>query len=855
MRYTYLIIIYLLILPSFVFADYVSPSKAETVARNFYYSASNQFLEPEFQLINKDTFRPQGQKGSWVTTPTFYIFNIKNSNGYIIVAADDCVIPLLGYSFSSNYTEGKEPPALQKWLTGLQLQITQVIEAAVVTPEEITELWTRYLDNNLYNNAVKSSVTPLLSTTWSQSPYYNDLCPGGSVSGCVATAMTQIMKFWNYPEQGSGFHSYNHNNYGTLSANFGSETYQWSQMPNSVTSVNTAVATLMYHVGVSVEMNYSPESSGAYVISSNSPVQHCSEYALTTYFGYDSGLQGIERSNYTTTQWIQTIKAELDAHRPVLYAGFGSGGGHAFVCDGYDNYDYLHMNWGWGGYYDGYFPVDALDPSGTGTGGGTGGYNSGHQAVIGIQPPGGGGGGGGIVELDMRLYDQISISTNPIYYGQEFIVHTDVVNYGPDNFAGDFCAAAFDAEGIFVEFIDVLSQYELESGYHYNSGVTFETAGSLTLLPGSYYIGIFYKPTDGNWILLNDGNYTNLVYFSVQYSNDIEIYGDINIAGGATFVQYEPVSVTVDIGNYGTTDFIGVVDISLYNLDGSLAETIMTSETTLLSSGYWNTYTFYSSAVNVAPGTYLMACLHQRAGEDWELSGSTYYTNPIKIIVQEPSIVEDPYENNDEMNYAFNLNVSFSGNQSQVGTPGANSHTGADIDFYTVNLESGFDYTIQCRAHDSYNSNNGQTYSNDVLWSYNTNNTWSDVYDDVMPGTISVSDGGRIYFLVAPYFEGETGTYLLDITITREPTGIGDFTNNLITIYPNPAVDELYFQLPQIDYSEGIYSISDLTGATIIEKAITSSDHRVNIKNLNSGIYIFRLQTGNKSFVSKFIKQ
>lgn len=854
MRTAYLLIICLLIFPVFVFADYVSPSKAETVARNFYYSANNQYLEPDFQLINNNTFRIPGYKTSWITTPAFYIFNIKNSKGYIIVAADDCVVPLLGYSFSSNYIENNEPPALQKWLQGLQLQIAQVIDAATVTPDNITQLWTRYLNNNPYNNPIKSSVTPLLSTTWSQSPYYNSLCPGGSVSGCVATAMSQIMKFWNYPEQGSGFHSYNHNNYGTLSANFGAESYDWSQMPNSVTSANTAVATLMYHVGVSVEMNYSPESSGAYVISSNSPVQHCSEYALTTYFGYDAGLQGIARSNYTNAQWMQTIKAELDAHRPVLYAGFGSGGGHAFVCDGYDSYDYLHMNWGWGGYYDGYFPVDALDPSGTGTGGGTGGYNSGHQAIIGIQPPDQGGGSSN-TDLDMRLYDQITLSTNPIYYGQTFTIYTDIVNYGPDNFAGDFCAAAFDAQGIFVEFVDILTPYELESGYHYINGVTFESSGSLSLLPGLYYIGIFYKPTNANWIMLDDGNYSNLVSLTVQYSNDIELYGDINISGGATLMQYESVSVSVDIGNYGTTDFNGVVDISLYNLDGSLAETIMTSESTLLEPGFWNTYSFYSSSVNVEPGTYLMACLHKKTDSNWELSGSTYYTNPIKVIVQEPLINEDPYEYNDEINSAYNLNAVFSGNQSHVITSDANSHTGEDVDFYTLNLESGFEYTIQCRAHDSYSSNNGKLYTNDVLWSYNNADSWSDVYDDVMPGNISLENGGRIYFLVAPYFEGETGTYLLDITITRTPTGIDNFTNQFISIYPNPAVDKLFFNLPQLSSSQGHYSITDRTGATLKKQPITNNTRSIDIRNLNSGTYILQLQLGNESYVSKFIKQ
>jgi hypothetical protein len=185
--------------------------------------------------------------------------------------------------------------------------------------------------------------------------------------------MAQIMKFWNYPATGSGFYSYNHPTYGTLSANFGNTTYQWNSMPNSVGAWNEAVATLMYQVGVSVDMNYSPSSSGAYVISAASPVTACSEYALKTYFGYRNTLQGIQRINYDETQWVSLLKNELNAGRPVLYAGFGSGGG-------------------------------------------SGGYNSGHQAVIGIEPP------GENQAFNMALYDYVTPSATTIAYGQAFTV-------------------------------------------------------------------------------------------------------------------------------------------------------------------------------------------------------------------------------------------------------------------------------------------------------------------------------------------------------------------------------------------------------------------------------------------------
>jgi hypothetical protein len=317
-----------------------------------------------------------------------------------------------------------------KWLEGYKSQIREIIDDRIPASDEITEEWQNLSTGYFANSSFKvvSGVNPLMQTLWNQAPYYNDLCPGGSVTGCVATAMAQIMKYWNYPATGSGFHSYNHETYGTLSANFGSTSYLWSSMPNSVNSVNTAVAELMYQVGVSVDMSYSPEVSGAYVITAQSPVTNCSEYALKTYFGYKNTLQGVQRINYDEKQWISLMKTEINAKRPILYAGFGSGGGHCFVADGYDGNEFIHFNWGWGGAFDGFFQINALNPSGTGTGGGTGGYNSGHQAVIGIEPP------AGNQTFNLALYNYVTPSASVISYGQPFSVSTNIVNNGTSTF-------------------------------------------------------------------------------------------------------------------------------------------------------------------------------------------------------------------------------------------------------------------------------------------------------------------------------------------------------------------------------------------------------------------------------------
>jgi hypothetical protein len=198
-----------------------------------------------------------------------------------------------------------------------------------------------------------ASAGPLLSTKWNQGQYYNASCPvdaegtdGHVPVGCVAVAMAQVMKYHNYPVTGTGSHSYSHPVYGTLSANFGATTYNWASMPDSLSKYDSDVATLLYHVGVSVEMDYTPDQSGAYMSDA--------AYALETYFKYSNSLSYVWKSSYSTDEWTTILRTEIDNKRPILYSGHGTGG-HAFVCDGYSGSDYFHFNWGWGGSEDNYF--------------------------------------------------------------------------------------------------------------------------------------------------------------------------------------------------------------------------------------------------------------------------------------------------------------------------------------------------------------------------------------------------------------------------------------------------------------------------------------------------------------------
>ena len=847
-----------------VFAKHVPVDNAKLVAIHFLQanvsdglkSTSNFNLElvsqKKIKLFSKNSRKAATDK------ELVYIFNITNGNGFILVSGDDGAVPILGYSSEGAYIEDNIPVNVSKWIEGYKKQIRYVTDHPEMVSQKIRDEWTGLLQNQIIGKkSGASSISPLLTTKWDQSPFYNELCPysnaasANAVTGCAATSMAQIMNYWEYPAQGSGFHSYQHESYGLLSANFGATNYSWASMPDQVTSSNTAVATLMYHCGVSIDMDYNVEtggSSGAYVISARSPVENCVEFALKEYFGYKKTLHGVDRNNYSTSEWVNLLKNELDAGRPIEYAGFGTGGGHAFVCDGYDPNDYFHFNWGWSGNYDGYFIIDALNPEGVGIGGGEGGYNSNQQALIGIEPP------ADAITYDMSLYDNLTISNNTIFFGDPFTIHTDIVNNGGVNFSGDFCAAIFDANNNFVEFAGKLEGATLPGGMHYTDGLTFSNEGSITLLPGSYFAQIFYRPVNGSWMLANDGAYNNTISFSIYYSSDIEIYSDFMMTGGDEITMGEAFSVKTNIFNDGTSNFSGDFQLALFDMSGEQSAIIETLTGADLEAGYYyEDVTFSSGGISITPGTYLMALLYKPADSDWILSGSTYYSNPVKVIVKEAGLNPDIYEDNNSADAAYILDVGFANDAAEVSTTGSNIHQGTDMDFYHIVLDEGYNYSIKARVNDSYSSADDQNYTGDVIWAYYANDEESDMFDDVMDGNITINNGGDVFFAVAPFFEGETGTYLLDIQISRsEASSTREMNQSPVNVFPNPANDLLNIESGSIIES---ISIFDIRGSLVKSELGTTNRMALDISSLKDGMYFVHINSGKQVIIKKVIKQ
>ncbi|MFH0896342.1 MAG: C10 family peptidase, partial [Bacteroidota bacterium] len=370
-KITFSLFLAALILPAALNAAVVDVFTAKQAAKNFYYARNYQTVK-SYESISLQTLLVRNEAAQ----PVYYVFSTPEK-GFVIMSADDAVTPVLGYSFTNEFSVNDNSPAFDSWMQTYVDIIMLSRQNGTQANEEIQNAWKSLMNSaSAIESMPKGSkaVTPLLVSTWNQDKYYNELAPadpasaadGHAYAGCVATAMGQIMNYFKYPLNGNGSKTYTANNaylgygdYGTLSANFGATWYEWNGMPNNLIERNLPVATLLYHAGVSVSMMFGPNASGAQS-TSVAP-------ALVNYFRYKNTLTLISRDTYgNDTRWKDSLKSSLNRKTPIYYSGDGNatGTGHAFVCDGYNASDMFHFNWGWSGSGDGYFAVTALSPSG-----------------------------------------------------------------------------------------------------------------------------------------------------------------------------------------------------------------------------------------------------------------------------------------------------------------------------------------------------------------------------------------------------------------------------------------------------------------------------------------------------------
>ena len=383
MKKTVLIIMALVLGLGATFAGPVDVNTAKSVGQTFISTNFEMMRSSELEHVY--TFTDNRGDAS------MYLYNVSD-RGFVIVSADDDFRPIVGYSDERSIDVNDMSPEMVFYLNAISNGRSQM-KGRAADPQVRAEWQSLEQYGRLLSFNGGKGVPYLVQTKWNQNPApYNDLCPedplgpgGHAYVGCVATAMSQLMKYWNYPAQGQGSNSYvctpsygyaGHPEYGTISANFGATTYDWDNMLNSYISNYTpeqglAVATISFHCGVAVNMQYGNiEDKGSGAHSEDVPG------AIYSNFSYTNAANYISYSNIAT--WKNTLKEQHDKGWPVYYAGVDpdpeDGGGHAFVCDGYDDADLFHFNWGWGGSGDGYFVVTEID------------YNTSIRAIINFVP-------------------------------------------------------------------------------------------------------------------------------------------------------------------------------------------------------------------------------------------------------------------------------------------------------------------------------------------------------------------------------------------------------------------------------------------------------------------------------------
>ena len=298
----------------------------------------------------------------------YYIFNADNR--FVVISGDQRCVPVLAYSDQTAFDADDIIPPLKMWLDNYGRQLKALKESGneMITPK--TEAWRRLTSNATVKGDEAKSVAPLLHSKWNQSENYNLFCPkdpkghynGRAVTGCVATAMAQLMYYFRFPETGEGSYSYEHEKYGTIAADFSQAHYDFNAMCDEPQRINPAISLMIHHCGVAVDMVYGPGSSGMY--------NHKAAYALRTYFKYSPETEYLYRDS-VDLNWDSVLVAHLDRRIPMYYAGWSvpNINGHGFVCDGYkldaDSTLYFHFNFGWGGIADGYFYTDSLYVSGS----------------------------------------------------------------------------------------------------------------------------------------------------------------------------------------------------------------------------------------------------------------------------------------------------------------------------------------------------------------------------------------------------------------------------------------------------------------------------------------------------------
>lgn len=797
--------------------------------------------ESAFDLVaTASTF---GATAKSVADEAYYIYNRKGG-GFVIVSGDDRIAPILGYSEEDSFPTKDIPVGLQGWMN----TYTEHISALLASGDIIQSSLVMNQKGSLY----PTSVAPFILTTWNQDEPYNNYCPvyqSGtgdikSLVGCVGTAMAQVMKYYNYPTKGTGSNSYtSHTRSLNASANFGETTYDWSNMLNNYASGSytednrNAVATLMYHCGVSVNMDYCNDDQGT-----SSAVAHDIVNSLVKNFGYDANISTLTRDYFSTGEWMSIIKSELSLLRPIIYSGFSTNSnGHTFIIDGYDKNDLLHVNWGYGGRFDGYFNLSILNPKdGTNTG-----YNYSENYYfnqnmqIGIQKPAAESVYNPLLTLDSELTPSAaSVGRNDLI---------DIANILLTNNGATFKGKVYKAlyqNGTFI----TLLESDLDLDLLHGQGMEVDYPGFVipeSVTPGTYQLYMVGKDEhQDDWsILRSKVNVANYLTVTVTEStitltkpvadftlslNDITV--DRKIYSGHTG------QITYSLAN-GAVEFnylLGAILAS--NLDGQGNGVLYIHD--YIGSNVEKECTL-STIVDVVPGEYTIYPVYSiNNGVDWIGLPSTAGTK--MVTVYESPVGESALTLTDTP--VLEKSLLYQGEKASLSVKIKNSGVLYEDYVYVAIFKDLSSPSIDFLSFPTYlDTNEEKTFT----FTFNP-----PIESREYKLTLYHSANGEL----TPLTNG-SGQEFIDFQVEEGTAVEQNSMEDVLLIYPSGTSDRVTIkgasEISRID----VVSLTGTTLLTVGAEELKVKEYTLSTATLSSGLYLLRVTTSEGTQTIKFTKK
>lgn len=773
-----------------------------------------------------------------------YILNRPEGNGYMVIAADDILPALLGYSDNAPFDPSDIPDAMSAWLN----QYGRELAFAVANGTQA---------GYRASFGEWEPVPPLCNSKWDQMQPYNNDCPvvNGSKAptGCTATAMAQVIYKHKWPATGTGTNTYTPSSINTpLTFDFGATSFDWANMKDSYSSSYTeaeadAVATLMAACGNASLMQYGEYESGAYTYDAL--------YGMVKFMDYDKSAVIAERNFYPAAVWNEMLYHELSNGRPVIYGGYTSDdAGHTFIIDGYDGNGYFHVNWGWSGMSDGYFLITALDPGEQGVGGSSAGYNFYQDALLNVMRPQEGSG----YQLTVML-DGIFTTTKTAYTASadiEFATDSDGI-YKAFTLADQSCTMGINVTpvegGETVFYPGSTLKFKATYGNPVISGYSkFRLPASSLPKSGSYIVSPAYRFNDEvKAVAVRVGKQKSLVMtcsgVGVKFegiiperelsATDLKLETPLYSGKGCT--------VSAIITNHGE-EFLGTLSAALLNsngaaiswLDGVNVNLADGESTDVMFSG-----TFMNGRNAVAPGEYALNIFEEDGNP---LCSQSLEVEVLAVPAGKPVVT-----------YGFSVPDSYSGK----GTYSNPYLIGESFECdFTVNVVSGlFEDAVALYAY--YADNNSEAMFGDNSLFYNnyfagegTSQTKSFKLDT------STFDIDKTVYMMAygwasDWSGGSLGWFNNAIYLKRTVNGLEEVdADTRSSIYPNPAESHAVVTARSAIRSIEVFNIA---GNRMKESRLHSGDTtaEIDLQNLPKGHYIVTVITDNGIERHRLIKK